>query len=63
MGPFTQRGDGRWQTTIAKVFDPEDDRDCTLVGSSIDRKDAIIMLWKARQAAYTGYHTLRTWNH
>ena len=58
IGAFTKQPDGRWEARITKVYDHADDSDCTLVAKDVDRKDAIVALWKAKFDAFLGYHTL-----
>jgi len=58
IGSFTMQPGGLWEAKISKVYEAADDSDCTVVTHSVDRRDAIVALWKARYEAFVGYHTL-----
>ena len=58
IGSFVLRADGRWDARIAKVHDPVDDCDCTVVASGVERMDSIVALWKSRHDAFLGYSAL-----
>lgn len=55
VGSFGQDADGTWSAKIAAVYDAGACTDCVVVARSVERFDAIVALWHARQDAYLGY--------